>query len=167
MPNNNTKKLTLTALFAAMVCVATYLIKVPTPAVGGYIHLGDAFVILSGIILGPIGFLPAAVGSALADLISGYALYIPITFVVKGLIGFLVGIIWKKDIQKNYHYIVRCILCGILSTVIMVIGYLCFEIFLYGKAAFLNIPLNLIQGISGIVISTLSLPLVFKIFKIK
>ena len=60
----NTQKLVLTALFAALTCVATMIIRIPTPGTGGYIHPGDALVILSGIILGPLyGFL-AAISSA-------------------------------------------------------------------------------------------------------
>ena len=49
---NQTKKLVYTALFTALCCVGTMVIQIPTPATHGYIHLGDAFVILSGVILG-------------------------------------------------------------------------------------------------------------------
>ena len=52
--NNNLKKLILAALFAALSCVATMSIRIPTPGTSGYIHPGDAIVILSGIILGPV-----------------------------------------------------------------------------------------------------------------
>ena len=45
--NNNLKKLILAALFAALSCVATMSIRIPTPGTGGYIHPGDAIVILS------------------------------------------------------------------------------------------------------------------------
>ena len=41
----------MTALFAALACVATMSIRIPTPGTGGYIHPGDAIVILAGIIL--------------------------------------------------------------------------------------------------------------------
>ena len=51
--NNNLKKLILAALFAALSCVATMSIRIPTPGTSGYIHPGDAIVILSGVILGP------------------------------------------------------------------------------------------------------------------
>lgn len=59
--NNNLKKLILAALFAALSCVATMSIRIPTPGTGGYIHPGDAIVILSGVILDLYGdFLQAA-----------------------------------------------------------------------------------------------------------
>ena len=58
---NQTKKIILAALFAALTCAATMSIQIPTPGTGGYIHPGDAIVILSGVILGPAyGFLAAA-----------------------------------------------------------------------------------------------------------
>lgn len=41
----------MTALFAALACVATMSIRIPTPGTGGYIHPGDAIVILSGVVL--------------------------------------------------------------------------------------------------------------------
>ena len=46
--NSNLKKIVMTALFAALSCVATMSIHIPTPGTGGYIHPGDAVVILSG-----------------------------------------------------------------------------------------------------------------------
>ena len=45
--NSNLKKIVMTALFAALACVATMSIRIPTPGTGGYIHPGDAIVILS------------------------------------------------------------------------------------------------------------------------
>ena len=80
----------MTALFAALACVATMSIRIPTPGTGGYIHPGDAIVILAGIILGPVyGMLAGGIGSALSDLIGGYFVYVPITLVIKGLVALL------------------------------------------------------------------------------
>ena len=68
--NSNLKKLVMAALFAALTCVATMSIRIPTPGTNGYIHPGDALVILSGVILGPgWGLLSAGIGSAMADLL--------------------------------------------------------------------------------------------------
>lgn len=92
--NNNLKRLVLAALFAALACVATMSIRIPTPGTNGYIHPGDAIVILSGVILGPVwGFLAGGIGSALSDLIGGYFMYVPVTFVIKGLIALIAGLI--------------------------------------------------------------------------
>ena len=83
MMNTNLKKMITAALFTALACVATMSIRIPTPGTNGYIHPGDAIVILSGVMLGPAwGLLAAGIGSAMADLIGGYVLYVPITFVI-------------------------------------------------------------------------------------
>ena len=69
------------ALFAAIICIATFIVKIPSPATNGYFNLGDCFVILSGLLLSPVyGALAAGIGSALADILSGYAQYAPATF---------------------------------------------------------------------------------------
>ena len=54
MTNEKLRKIIMAALFAALACVATMIIKIPTPGTSGYIHPGDAIVILSGAILGPV-----------------------------------------------------------------------------------------------------------------
>ena len=83
----HTKTLVLTALFAALCCVATMSVRSPTPGTGGYIHPGDAIVILSGVVLGPLyGFLAAGIGSCMSDLLGGYLTYVPITLLIKGLV---------------------------------------------------------------------------------
>mgnify|MGYP001774926226 FL=1 len=74
MKDSTLKKLVFAALFAALSCVATMVIKIPTPT-GGYIHAGDAVVLLSAFLLGPWwGAAAAGLGSCLADILSGYAL---------------------------------------------------------------------------------------------
>lgn len=52
MKDNTIKKLVFAALFAALSCAATMVIRIPTP-IGGYIHAGDAVVLLSAFLLGP------------------------------------------------------------------------------------------------------------------
>ena len=42
------RRMVMAALFAAFACVATMSIRIPTPGTGGYIHPGDAIVILAG-----------------------------------------------------------------------------------------------------------------------
>lgn len=100
--NNNLKKLILAALFAALSCVATMSIRIPTPGTSGYIHPGDAIVILSGVILGPVwGFLAGGIGFALSDLIGGYFIYVPITFVIKGLVALAPDFFIRKSVKPE------------------------------------------------------------------
>ncbi|MBQ8278650.1 MAG: ECF transporter S component [Roseburia sp.] len=164
MSDNKIKKMTISALFMALTCVATMIIKLPTPGTGGYVHLGDAFVVLSGILLGPVyGAIAGGIGSALADLLGGYFVYVPITFIVKTAIAAGVGFIYHK-LTKNIHIpVIKCILCGIYSTLLVAFGYLFFEYFMYGSAALASVPANLGQGLSGLIISTILLPILQKI----
>ena len=72
-----TKIIVLAALFAALTCVATMVVKIPSP-LKGYINLGDCMVLLAGWLLPPgFSFLAAGLGSALADVFAGYFVYAP------------------------------------------------------------------------------------------
>ena len=83
MIGEKTRKLVYAALFAALTCVMTMIVKIPVPATGGYVNLGDSVVLLAGWVLGPMyGGAAAGLGSMLADLVSGYPLYAPGTFVI-------------------------------------------------------------------------------------
>ena len=82
-----TQKIVIAAMLAALTCIATMIIKIPSP-LKGYLNLGDCVVLLSGWLLSPLyGFLAAGLGSGLADLISGYGVYVPATFIIKGVMA--------------------------------------------------------------------------------
>lgn len=153
--NTNLKKIVMTALFAALACVATMSIRIPTPGTGGYIHPGDAVVILSGVILGPIwGLLAAGIGSAMADLLGGYFIYVPITFAIKGIIAWIAGIIYQRLGRTSKSQYKAVILGGIADIILVAGGYFICEIPLYGmSAAMASVPANLIQGLSGLIIA--------------
>lgn len=141
---SKTKRLVFSAMLAAIVCVVTMVVKVPYHQ--GYLNLGDGIVLLAGALLSPLyGFLSAAVGSALADLFSGYVVYAPVTFVIKGCMALLV--------YFGMKLVKRCgfLLGGLLAEVLMILGYLAFESVLYGfAAAVTNAPMNAIQGAFGL-----------------
>ena len=81
-------------IFAALTCVITMVIAFPIPATNGFINIGDAIVMITGLLFGPlIGGISGGVGSALADIILGYTIYAPATLIIKGIEGFLVGLI--------------------------------------------------------------------------
>lgn len=161
----NLKKVVMTALFAALTCAATLSIRIPTPGTGGYIHPGDALVILSGVILGPsYGFLAGGIGSALSDLMGGYFLYVPITLIVKGLVALVSGLVYQK-LSKTPRLRYPAVAIGGVADILLVVGgyFLC-ESFIYGLAgAAASIPANLIQGISGLIISMVLYPVLIAI----
>lgn len=156
--NNNLKKLILAALFAALSCVATMSIRIPTPGTGGYIHPGDAIVILSGVILGPVwGFFAGGIGSTLSDLIGGYFVYVPITFVIKGLVALVAGHLYQKIGKTQKSRYVAVVLGGVADIILVAGGYFVCEYFIYGAGAAASITANIIQGIGGLVISCTSI----------
>ena len=152
--NTKTKKIVIAALVAALTCVATMIIKIPSP-LKGYINLGDCIVLLAGWMLSPFyGFLAAGLGSALADVFSGYFTYAPATFIIKGLMALIAFFLYKLLHNKIGNLISR-ILGGILAEITMIIGYFLFEGLLYGFVpSLVNIPANAVQGIAGIIIGT-------------
>ena len=162
--NNNLKKLILAALFAALSCVATMSIRIPTPGTGGYIHPGDAIVILSGVILGPVwGFLAGGIGSAMSDLIGGYFVYVPITFVIKGLVALAAGLLYQKVGKTQKSRYTAVVLGGIADIILVAGGYFVCEYFIYGAGAAASIPANIIQGVGGLVISCILYPILISI----
>ena len=151
----NTKKLVLAALMAALTCVATMIVKIPSP-MKGYLNLGDCIVLVAGWILWPAyGFLAAGLGSALADVFSGYFIYAPATFLIKGLMA-LMAFYGFKLLHKPLKNLPARIISGIVAEIWMVLGYFVFEGFLYGfLPSLVNIPANGVQGIAGLIIATL------------
>ena len=151
---NTTRNIVVSALLAALVCVATMLIKVPSP-LKGYLNLGDGIVLLCGWLLSPVyGFLAAGIGSALADLFAGYVIYVPATFVIKGLMA-IVAYYGFRLLGKRIGNIPAMVLAGVLAEIIMVLGYYVFEGFLYGFVeSLVNIPANAVQGVAGIILGT-------------
>ena len=146
-----TKKLVICALFAALVCVATMVIRIPTPT-NGYVNLGDCIVLLSAFLLGPVcGAAAAGIGSALADLIAGYSSYVLITFVIKALMAICASYIYIA-MKKRFFASLLGAVCG---EIIMVLGYfVCEAVFLgYGIGAAVGILSNITQAIFGIILS--------------
>ena len=150
-----TQKIVIAAMLAALTCIATMIIKIPSP-LKGYLNLGDCVVLLSGWLLSPLyGFLAAGLGSGLADLISGYGVYVPATFIIKGVMA-IAAYFGFRFLQNKVTNISARIVSGIVAELIMVFGYYVFEGFLYGfGASLVNIPANTVQGVAGLIIGTI------------
>lgn len=161
MERFTTKKLVMAALFAALACVATMSVRIPTPGTGGYIHPGDAIVILCGIFLDPVtAFLAAGIGSAMADLLGGYFIYVPITFMIKGLVAWCAGRFYREFAGRMKSPVLAVVCCGVIDMGLVAGGYWLCEVFLYGMgAALASVPSNLVQGLSGLVIACALYPL--------
>lgn len=151
MNDRTLRKLVFSALFAALCCGATLALRFPTP-IGGYIHAGDAVVLLAAFTLGPVwGAFAAGLGSFLADIISGFALYAPASFVIKALVALTASAVLNCKLIKNTSLL--AVFAGVLAELIMVGGYLFYDavVLRYGLAALGDIPLNLIQAVFGVI----------------
>ena len=158
----------MAALFAALACVATMSIKIPTPGTSGYIHPGDAIVILAGVVLGPAwGFLAGGIGSAMADLLGGYFVYVPITFVIKGLVSLCSALLYRKVGKNSKSRYIAVILGGVADIILVAGGYCLCEYFIYGAGAFASVPAILVQGIGGLVLSAVLYPILIAIPDVK
>lgn len=150
--SQTTKKVVIASLFTALTCVATMIIKIPSP-LKGYMNFGDSVVLLSGWMLSPLyGFFASGVGSGMADLFSGYVMYAPVTFLIKGVMA-VVAFYLYKILRKSLGEMPSRVLSGAVSEIIMATGYYVFEGFLYGfKASLVNVPANVVQGVAGLVL---------------
>ena len=152
MKNLSTKKLVLGGVLAALTLAMTYF-SVPLPL--GYAHAGDGVIYLSAMLLGPFAVFPAAIGSALSDLLLGYVIYVPATLVIKGAMGYLSGRFLKKGGLNVRNALVFC-LCSLM----MAAGYFLYETVLYGAgAALASAPGNLLQAAVGAGLGCVLLPL--------
>ena len=150
--HSKTKRIVITALMAAMVCVATMIIKIPSP-MKGYLNIGDCIVLLCGWLLAPgYGFVAAGLGSALADMFSGYLTYAPATFLIKGSMA-LIAFACFKLMNKRIGRLPSQIIGAVLAEIVMVLGYYVFEGFMYGFIpSAVNIPANAVQGAAGLIL---------------
>ena len=151
MRNKTLLRTVTAAMFAALVCAATAAVRIPIPATQGYANLGDALVLLSAFFLGPLyGGLAAGVGSALADLFAGYALYAPGTAVVKGLCAVTAALLLRL-LRSRLRW--AHVPAAVVGECVMVGGYFVYEstILGFGMAAAGSVPANVIQGAVGVI----------------
>ncbi|NBI05266.1 ECF transporter S component [Senegalia massiliensis] len=151
--DNKIQNLTILGLLIALVAVSTMMIKVPVVSTEGYVHLGDSMIFLSAIIFGKKkGAIAGGIGSAMADLLLGYTHWIIPTLIIKGLMGYFVGLISNGESDNLIN--VRNSISLIFGAIWMVFGY-----FIAGgimKGSFLvaatSIPANSIQAFAGALI---------------
>ena len=160
--NERTKKIVTAALIAALTCVATMIIKIPSP-LKGYLNLGDCMVLVAGWFLSPAyGFLAAGLGSALADIFSGYMIYAPATFAIKGIMA-LVAYFGGKLFRKNFGNLTSRIISGAVAELLMILGYFMFEGVMYGFIpSAVNIPANGVQGVVGLILGIVLMGIIEK-----
>ncbi|MFR1832422.1 MAG: ECF transporter S component [Lachnospiraceae bacterium] len=166
MNHDSAKKLVTAGLFAALACAATLSVRIPTPGTGGYIHPGDGIVILCGLFFSPgWAMLTAGIGSALADLLGGYFIYVPITFLIKGFIALFTSLLFASLSRKSDSFWPAVIGGGIIDIIMVAGGYFLCESVLYGvSGAAASLLPNLVQSTSGLILACVLYPVLKKPF---
>ena len=153
MRHKLTFRIVLTAMFITLVTVATF-INVPFPgAAGGLVHLGTLVSLIIAIRFGKYyGLMAGGFGMAIFDILGGWLAWAPGTFVVRLLMGFVVGLVASDKERGQGRNILKNILAWLLGLIVMVSGYYFYEaIFLTTFTASLaSIPGNLIQFAIGL-----------------
>jgi uncharacterized membrane protein len=161
---NKTQSLVINALFVALTLVATMFInlKLPIAGNGGLIHLGNVPLFIAAFVFGRrTGAIAGAFGMGLFDLISGWTIWAPFTFIIVGAMGYVAGLIGEKVPGKR---VVVYSIAVIAALLIKIVGYYFAEVVLYGNwiTPFGSIPGNVLQVVfAGLVV----VPLVARIKK--
>ena len=148
--NTKTKLMILNGLMIAFVCVSTMVIQIPVPMTEGYVNIGDSIIFVTSIVFGPIpGMVAGGIGSALADILTGYSHWAIFTLIIKGLEGYIVGFIVRKNTN-----LLKNIIATLLGVIVMVCGYLLSGTFLQGSliVSLGSVPSNIVQGIISMII---------------
>jgi uncharacterized membrane protein len=156
------RRISYTAIAAAIVFVVTRLFVFPVGTGGAYVNFGDVAIYVASYLLGgPIAAAAAAVGSALVDLTAAAAVYAPATFIIKGLMGLTVGLLMRN--KKLWVYILSCVVGG----AIMTLGYALYETLIFGFATAVgNALLNLVQWGASVAIAGILYPVAQRIQKV-
>ncbi len=154
MRSKKTEQIVYGGLFVAIVFVSTYFIQIPTTGIsGGLIHLGNIAMFSIAIKYGrKYGALAGGVGMALFDLFSAWFVWAPATLVVRGLMGFVIGLI-AQDKKGQGANMVKNVIAIIVGSVVMLSGYFFFEAVILGVgwAALGGVPGNLVQLAIGLI----------------
>jgi len=159
-------KIAAAAIFAGLVAVATLVFVIPIPATAGYFNLGDTFVYVAALLLGPAVGAAAGAGAAIADLI-GFPVFAPGTFVIKAVEGFIVGYLTRKLYQKTGNLTLSATVAIVVGGLEMVVGYFIYEVVFLGLpilGALAEMPFNVIQMVAGLLIAVPVMHAVLRVF---
>lgn len=144
------KKTLITAgVMFVVILLLTWLLRIPLNIgrnggnSGAFIHPGDIGVYVAAALLGgPWGALASALGSCLADIFAGSAVYALPSLVIKAAMAFLLARCVKKD--HSWMGLIRGLL---FAGALMTLCYFVFDLVIMGDytVAALSLPFNLLQ----------------------
>ena len=155
--NITTRSVVLGALFIAIVTLMTF-INIPLfGPQGGLIHLGYVALFPIAILYGRyLGMIAGGVGMALFDILSGWSAWAPGTFVIVGLIGYMVGLLTTG--KPGMLQIVGAMVIGSL---ISVAGYFFYNAFIMGfgvESASVSLVGDSLKVFASLAITLFTLP---------
>jgi len=135
-------------IFTALNFAITYWVQIPIPTTGGYINVGDVTVMFTALLFGPIiGGITGGLGPMFADIFSPYIIFAPATLVIKGIEGFLIGLISNpKDCEGRVSS--RDIIAVLIGGFLIPFGYFIYEAFILNLGivvALVEVPGNFFQ----------------------
>ena len=137
MRKQKINRICLTGVLSALVFVVTAYLHIPTG--NGYIHVGDGLISFAACILpAPYAMAVGAGGAALADCLSGFAIWAPGSALIKALSALLFSSKGRRVLT------LRNIPALLPAALLCAGGYYLYEAILYG---------NLIAPLGGIVAS--------------
>ena len=145
------------AVLTAITALFTYVVRIPIAPTRGYLNLGDVAIFFTALTFGPVSALIAGgVGTAIADIVAGYSQWAPISLVVHGLQGLVIGLIAGTSLSAEGlsagGRTLRWVLAGLGGAVVMCGGYLLSGTFMVGfAAAVVELPGNVLQNAAGAV----------------
>lgn len=126
--SDKSRNMTMAAMFAALIALTIlYLFHIPVGSNGGYVHFGDAFIYLAGCFLPmPYACAAAAIGGGIADLMSGAAVWMIPTMIIKPLMAMcftnkgekifntrnVIGVFLGGLINMVGYYVAECLMVG-------------------------------------------------------
>lgn len=149
----STNKLVFTSLTACLIMLSTLLFRIPVPMTQGYVHLGDAMIYIGVLLLGrKHGSFAAALGSAMGDILGGFAFWAPWSFIIKYAMAFVAGSLIERTSR---------IISMTAGGLVMCAGYLIAERVMYGSWALaaVGLPWNIGQFAVGIAVALSAQPL--------
>ncbi len=147
-------RIALISVLTAVTTIFTFMIRIPIAPTRGYLNLGDVAIFFTALTFGPItALVTGGLGTALADLLAGYAQWVPITFFAHGVQGLAAGWVFFLLKKESGNPAVPLILAFILGTIIMAGTYLAAGSYFFGfGAAMAEVPGNILQNAAGILI---------------
>lgn len=137
----------ISGVFSALVFVVTAYLHIPT--YNGYVHCGDGLIILAACILPmPYAVAVGAVGAALADLLTGFAIWAPGSILIKALIAMLFSCKAKKIVTA------RNLIMLLPAAIISALGYYLYEALITGSllASLAGIPGSVVQALASSIV---------------